>query len=78
MKLGCVNAVRRKDVKQMEHTKCQLASRAAGSSVCVCVWPDAGDSVITCSVTWGSNSPATGSVVVIISWQNIFHRLDSS
>lgn len=41
MKLGCVNAVRRKDVKQMEQTKCQSAFRAAGSSarafVCVCV-----------------------------------------
>lgn len=27
---------------------------------CVCVWPDAGDGVITRSMTWGSNSPATG------------------
>lgn len=45
MKLGCVNAVRRKDVKQMEQTNCESVFWAAKfecESVCVCVWPETG------------------------------------
>lgn len=60
MKLGCVNAVRRKDVKQMEQTNCKSVFWAAEFecvSVCECVCGCMArnglhrNTVITCSVT---------------------------
>lgn len=52
MKLGCVNMVCRKDVKQMEQINCESVLWAASSSACVAKPGECGDNLITCSVIW--------------------------
>lgn len=52
MKLGCVNMVCRKDVKQMEQINCESVLWAASSSVCSAKNRVHNDNLITCNVTW--------------------------
>lgn len=75
MKLGCVNTVCRKDVKQMEQINCESVLWAASSSVCAQPKQGAPWQFNNLQCHLGAITLPLGTVIVIISGQNTFSVL---